>query len=145
MTVAPTIYAKNLIHLFPGNENSSTITSEQDMYKNVPPAKLVNVILTSGDAVDRISPKAIPNGVAHENMNISQNMKFNFPGNALVNEILSDIASANLWRKIASIKSYADWFIKSPRAIPSKIEWKLNASIKTKGVKLQLHLPFFSI
>jgi hypothetical protein len=74
MTVAPNIYAKNFFHLCPGNENSSTITSEHEMYKKVPPARLVNVILTISDAVDKINPIAIPRGVANENINISQKM-----------------------------------------------------------------------
>lgn len=65
--VAPNKKAKYLIHLFPGNANSSTINSEQDTYMKVPPARLVKIITTIGDEDSNIIPNIQPKGVAQEN------------------------------------------------------------------------------
>lgn len=123
ITAAPNKYAANLIHLPPGIENSSTITSEHEMYKKVPPARLVNTTSTIAGAFPSKIPKVTPRGVANENMKISQKMILKLFGNDLPIDIDKDIPSAHLCNKIAIIKSTAlDKFGSRPKANPSKTE-----------------------
>lgn len=104
----------------------------------VPPASDVNIIVTISGASDKTSPKAVPSGVAKANstMNLRSYLKSE---KDFWSAILIDIASANLWIKIESMRLRAEG--KSdikPKAKPSKIECILRAIIKTKGVKLHL-------
>lgn len=66
--VAPRIKTSIFIHLLPGNENSSTITSEQAIYMKVPPAKHEKMTSTIGGASPRPIPTTIPIGVAKANV-----------------------------------------------------------------------------
>ena len=50
-----------------GTENSSTITSEQDIYVNVPAARDMNIISMIGLVPETIIPMTTPIGVARAN------------------------------------------------------------------------------
>jgi len=62
--VAPKMNAISLNHLFPGRENSSTISSEHDTYMKLPPAILIKMTLTISDIPLNRIPMKVPIGVA---------------------------------------------------------------------------------
>ena len=95
MKIAPIINASSFHHLFPGRENSSTISSEHDTYMKLPPDRLVKIIFTNIDASFSKMPIRVPKGVAKENSKI--NLK-SFLNSKLLfyMAMLMDIDSANL-------------------------------------------------
>ena len=65
----PTKKKKSLRNLLSGIENSSTITSEQEMYRKVPAAKQENIISTNSfESLSRPHPIATPAGVKMANV-----------------------------------------------------------------------------
>jgi hypothetical protein len=106
---APNRKAKSLNHLPPGNENSSVITSEHDIYKKVPPASEVKTITTISEECYRANPSETPIGVAKANINRSHTTRDTLFLKALYKAILNDIASAYLCNIIAIIKSIATY------------------------------------
>eukprot|EP00349_Pseudokeronopsis_sp_Brazil_P009626 CAMPEP_0202970262 /NCGR_PEP_ID=MMETSP1396-20130829/16246_1 /ASSEMBLY_ACC=CAM_ASM_000872 /TAXON_ID= /ORGANISM="Pseudokeronopsis sp., Strain Brazil" /LENGTH=147 /DNA_ID=CAMNT_0049698661 /DNA_START=62 /DNA_END=505 /DNA_ORIENTATION=- len=138
MTRAPIKKESSLKKRFPGRENSSVMISEQDMYRKVPPAMLMNTMSTIVDRFDSNSPSATPIGVAKAKINMSQHRILKFPGKAFYSEIDSDIPSAYLCNNTEIMRSTATVAFRfSPSANPSKIEWNDIATIRMKGWKLQ--------
>ena len=149
MIVAPRMKTSNLTHLPPGSENSSTMTSEQAMYKKVPPAREEKMTSTMSEVFWRMMPRVTPTGVAKEKVNSIQNTVLKSPGNPLPRAKESENPAHPLWIRMATIRSmhlleklkynfYVDKSDSNPTAIPSKIECTLNANINTNGVKLRL-------
>lgn len=86
---------KSFHHLLPGNENSSTMSSEHATYTKVPPANEVKMISTKSDALPRRIPIVVPIGVAQAKMlmNLSKVLKSIL---LFIKAIEIDMLSANL-------------------------------------------------
>ena len=125
-------------------ENSSTMTSEHEMYKKEPPAKQENTISTiSLDPPSKI-PNVTPIGVNTPNKQIMVVTNLFSSGKVFAILIPRDIPAAPLCITMASAK-ISTFFISlfSPRASPSKMACVPRPTSKTKGVKLLRQLGFF--
>lgn len=106
MTAMPNEKNKSLKNLFSGYENSSMITSEQAIYRNVPPARQLKTISTISLLSYNIIPNITPIGVNKENINNNENIKLFLFGNTFAIEIPRDMPAAPLCNTIAKHKSY---------------------------------------
>lgn len=106
MTAMPNEKNKSLKNLFSGCENSSMITSEQAIYRNVPPARQLKTISTISLLSYNIIPNITPIGVNKENINNNENIKLFLFGNTFAIEIPRDMPAAPLCNTIAKHKSY---------------------------------------
>jgi hypothetical protein len=122
------------------------ITSEQAIYRKVPPAKQLKTISIIGLLeFCKIIPIITPIGVNNENINKSEKMKLFLFGNTFAIEIPKDMPAAPLCIMIAKHKSYT-WFIslEMPTAIPSNIACAPSPIINIKGVILSKQVYYTS-
>ena len=106
MTAIPKEKNKSLRNLFSGYENSSMMTSEQAIYRNVPPARQLKTISTISLLSCKIIPIITPIGVNKENINSNEKIKLFLFGNTFAIEIPRDIPAAPLCKTIAKHNSY---------------------------------------
>jgi hypothetical protein len=103
----PTMKKMSFKYLLLGFENSSTITSEHEIYTNVPAAIQENIISGSSLFVSdwRIHPIMTPTGVNTAKTKIMAKINLSYPGKVFDKLMPRDIAAAPLWRIIAMLNT----------------------------------------
>lgn len=144
MITIPMTKKNSFINLKSEIENSSTITSEQAMYKKLPAAKQAKISsIMSLSVLLRSMPKPTPIGVKIAKRQIMPVTKFLSSGKVLAIEIPRAIPAAPLCKTIAVANKRTSYDLsESPNANPSNIAWVPSPMSRINGVMFAIHPGF---